>query len=144
MMLWNELREFEPSVLKETIEMFLVIVKSEVAQSYPTLCDPVDCSPPGSSVHGILQARILERVAISVVKVKYTFSKDCCDYFIRMGCGRSKDWNQGEFQRNTAVAWVTADGHLGLRECWWRWRERPGAGCWQADVAEKREVLLCL
>ena len=30
-----------------------------------TLCDPMDCSPPGSSVHGILQARILERVAIS-------------------------------------------------------------------------------
>ena len=30
-----------------------------------TLCDPVDCSPPGSSVHGILQTRILERVAIS-------------------------------------------------------------------------------
>ena len=37
----------------------------EVAQSFPTLCDPVDCSPPGSSVHGILQARILEWVAIS-------------------------------------------------------------------------------
>ena len=34
-----------------------------VAQSYPTLCDPTDCSPPGSSVHGILQARILEWVA---------------------------------------------------------------------------------
>ena len=30
-----------------------------------TLCDPMDCSPPGSSVHGILQARILEWVAIS-------------------------------------------------------------------------------
>ena len=29
------------------------------------LCDPMDCSPPGSSVHGISQARILERVAIS-------------------------------------------------------------------------------
>ena len=27
-----------------------------VAQSYPTLCDPLDCSPPGSSVHGIFQA----------------------------------------------------------------------------------------
>ena len=40
-------------------------VKSEVAQLCPTLCDPVDCSPPGSSVHGILQARILEWVAIS-------------------------------------------------------------------------------
>ena len=39
--------------------------ESEVAQSCPTLCDPVDCSLPGSSVHGILQARILEWVAIS-------------------------------------------------------------------------------
>ena len=38
---------------------------SEVAQSCPTLCDPVECSPPGSSVHGTLQARILEWVAIS-------------------------------------------------------------------------------
>ena len=33
--------------------------------SCPTLCDPMDCSPSGSSVHGILQARILEMVAIS-------------------------------------------------------------------------------
>ena len=35
-----------------------------VAQSYPTLFDPMDCSPPGSSAHGILQARIVEWVAI--------------------------------------------------------------------------------
>ena len=35
-----------------------------VAQSCPTLCDPMDWSPPGSSVHGILQARILEWVVI--------------------------------------------------------------------------------
>ena len=34
------------------------------ARSCPTLCDPMDCSPPGSSGHGILQARILEWVAI--------------------------------------------------------------------------------
>ena len=39
--------------------------EGEVAQSCLTLCDPVDCSPPGSSVHGILQARILEWVTIS-------------------------------------------------------------------------------
>ena len=38
--------------------------ESEFAQSCPTLCDPVDCSPPGSSVHGILQARVLVWVAI--------------------------------------------------------------------------------
>ena len=37
----------------------------EVAQSCPTLCDPMDCSPPGSSVHGILQARILEWLPFS-------------------------------------------------------------------------------
>ena len=34
-------------------------------QSCPTLCDPIDGSPPGSSVHGILQARVLEWVAVS-------------------------------------------------------------------------------
>ena len=41
------------------------IIPSEVAQSCPTLRNPVDCSLPGSSLHGILQARILEWVAIS-------------------------------------------------------------------------------
>ena len=40
-------------------------VKVLVTQSCPTLCNPMDCSWPGSSVHGILQARILERVAVS-------------------------------------------------------------------------------
>ena len=39
-------------------------VKVFVAQSYPTVCDLMDCSPPGSSVHGILQATILECIAI--------------------------------------------------------------------------------
>ena len=41
------------------------IVLCLVAQSCPTVCDPMDYSPPGSSVRGILQARILEWVAIS-------------------------------------------------------------------------------
>ena len=39
--------------------------ESEVAQSCPTLCDLMDFSLPGSSLHGILQARVLEWVAIS-------------------------------------------------------------------------------
>ena len=39
--------------------------ESEVAQSCPTLSDPMDCSPPGSSVCGILQARVLEWGAIA-------------------------------------------------------------------------------
>ena len=49
-----------------------------VAQSCPTLCYSMDCSPPGSSVHGILQARILEWVAI-------TFSR---------GSSWPRDWTQ--------------------------------------------------
>ena len=43
-------------------------VEKLVAQSCPTLCNPMDCSPPDSSVHGILQARILEWVAIPFFK----------------------------------------------------------------------------
>ena len=39
--------------------------ESEVVQSCPTLCDPMDCSPPVSSVHVIFQARVLECIAIS-------------------------------------------------------------------------------
>ena len=39
--------------------------ESEVAQSCPTSNDPMDCSPPGSSIHGIFQARVLEWGAIA-------------------------------------------------------------------------------
>ena len=39
-------------------------VKSDVAQSCPALCNLMDCSLPGSSIHGIFQARVLEWVAI--------------------------------------------------------------------------------
>jgi len=39
--------------------------ESEDARSCQTLCDPIDCSPPASSIHGIFQARVLEWVAIS-------------------------------------------------------------------------------
>ena len=38
--------------------------REKITQSCPTLCDPMDCSLPGSSIHGIFQARILEWVAI--------------------------------------------------------------------------------
>ena len=51
---------------------------SSVAQSCPTLCNPKDCSLPGSSVHGIFQARVLEWVAIS-------FSRDLPNPGIKPG-----------------------------------------------------------
>ena len=43
--------------------------ESEVAQACPTLSDPMDCSPPGSSVHGIFQARALEWGAIAFSEI---------------------------------------------------------------------------
>ena len=45
--------------------------ESEVAQSCPTLSDPMDCSPPDSSVHGIFQATVLEWGAIAFSSWKY-------------------------------------------------------------------------
>ena len=50
----------------------MIVVKVLVTQSCLTFCDPMDCSPPGSSVHWILQARILEWIAI-------LFSRDLLD-----------------------------------------------------------------
>ena len=67
---WWECKLVQP--LWKTVETFLKKLKMKlscavlclVAQSCPTLCKPMDSSPPGSSVHGILQARILEWVAL--------------------------------------------------------------------------------
>ena len=55
--------------------------ESEVAQSGLTLSDPMDCSPPGSSIHGIPQARVLEWVAIA-------FSFDSKISIIRQDLGK--------------------------------------------------------
>ena len=48
----------------EASPLCLLCVCAKLLQSCPTLCDPMDCSPPGSCVHGILQAKILKWVAI--------------------------------------------------------------------------------
>ena len=53
------------SLLADDMIIHMKNFKSEVPQSCLTLCDPMDCSLPGSSVHGIFQARVLEWVAIS-------------------------------------------------------------------------------
>ena len=53
---------------RNTFETYKVYI-SEVAQSCPTLCDLMEYSLPGSSLHGILQARVLEWVAISFSRV---------------------------------------------------------------------------
>ena len=53
------------------VKKTLLLMCAQSLQLCPTLCDPIDCSPPGSSVHGSLQARILEWVAISSSRVSF-------------------------------------------------------------------------
>ena len=77
-------------------------------KSCPTLCDPVDCSPPGSSVHGIFQTRILEWVAIS---------------FFR-GFSQSRD--------QTCVSWVSCVG----RQILYHWAtQKPNLECTQCSIS---------
>ena len=53
------------SHLSNNLQVKLQAVTCMQAQLYPAFCEPIDCSPPGSCVHGISQARILQRVVIS-------------------------------------------------------------------------------
>ena len=77
--------------------------ESEVTQSCPTLRDPMDCSPPGSSIHGIFQARALEWGAI-------TFSVSCAILKIKIIiiCGLL-----------TAFACLAVDVRSSCRITWW-------------------------
>ena len=59
------LQEHTGVVCHFLLQCMKVKSKSEVAQSCLTLSDPMDCSPPGSSIHGIFQARVLEWGAIA-------------------------------------------------------------------------------
>ena len=72
--------------------IFCVCAKS--LQLCPTLCNPMDCSLPGSSVHGILQARILERVSIS-------FSR---------GSSQPRNWTPSLMSPALAVWFFTTSG----------------------------------
>ena len=61
------------------LQCMKVKTESEVAQSCLTLCDPMDCSPPGSSTHGIFQARVLEwgAIAFSSANPKHPILPPC-------------------------------------------------------------------
>ena len=62
------LNESSLYIWKITLHSSVYCIQTHAAkslQSCPTLCNPVDCSLPGSSVHGIFQARVLEQVAIA-------------------------------------------------------------------------------
>ena len=58
------LRKKDPSGLLSQFFFFFFCMHAKLVQFSPALCDPMDCNPPGSTVHGNLQARILEWVAL--------------------------------------------------------------------------------
>ena len=83
------LHSFSQRVIKSILlyknDALKVEVKVLVAQSCPVLFDPMHCSPPHSSVHGILQARILEWVAIPFSRVSSQPRHSTCFSFIVCG-----------------------------------------------------------
>ena len=97
MLIW-----FRPWAKKLPQYKVLPLVKELVPQSYPTFWDPLDCSLPGSSVHGILQARMLECLGIS-------FS-------------RGSSWSRDQTQTSCTVGrfftvWDTKEAYVLPREC---------------------------
>ena len=80
--------------------------ESEVTQSYPTLSDPMDCSLPGSSIHGIFQARVLEWGAIAFSLNALVFIKI---YFVALVFLYSKQ------ERSNAILKIVLWGNFHLR-----------------------------
>ena len=92
--------------------MYWEEVKVKVAQSCPTLWDPMDCRLPGSSVHGILQARILEWVAIPFCR------------------GSSQPRNQTQVSHIAGeffTIWATREAHWEERKKIILWEEKKNA-----------------
>ena len=91
--------------------------ESEVAQSCPTLCDPMDCSLPGSSVHGISQARVLEWGAIAFSRKDQRATQLCEDKEIeckqvQLGAVGTGAWEpQVPKTREAPVASLSPWGH---------------------------------
>ena len=75
--------------------------ESEEAQSCSTLRDPMDCSPPGSSIHGIFQARVLEWVAIALVCLEALIYR----YYISVPNG---EW---PYELHGKKPWTSFDPH---------------------------------
>ena len=92
-----------------------------VAQSCLTLCNPIDCSPPGPSVYGILQARTLEWVAISFSKRNYRkketkVAQSCLTLCNPIDCSLPGSSIHGIFQARV-LEWIAISFSRTLEEC---------------------------
>ena len=107
---WHHLRKSDTNTKSVTLNKKIqpvgvmiwkqsIRLKVKVARSCPTLCDPMDCSPPGSSVHGILQARIPKWAAISLSR----------------GSSWPRDWTQVSYIAGRFFTiWATKEAYFQL------------------------------
>ena len=104
-----------------------VVVVVLVAQSCPTFCNPMDCSPPGSSVHGILQAIILKWVALSFSRGssqprdQIQVSHTACRFFTIWACVRVYTLKAMATHSNTLalqITWMEEPGRLQSMGSW--------------------------
>ena len=87
------------------VESFAILgflsCESEVAQSCPILCYPIDCSLSGSSVHGIFQARVLEWIAVSFsrnrIRVSHIAGRHYTVWAARWAQGKIVSWKSASF-----------------------------------------------
>ena len=103
--------------------LFWITKENEVAHLCLTLCDPMDCSLPGSSVHGIFQARVLEWIAIS-------FSR---------GSSRPRDWTKiSRIAGRPFTIWATREAKSSLIWnyfiCKWLMPDFPGGSDGKVSV----------
>ena len=141
--------EHSTTTSKNLDELHVYVFMSLVAQLCPTLCDPMDCSPPGSSVHGILQARIWEWVAISFsrgssqardqTQVSHTEGRFFTDWATRetqISCinikKKKKLWSKEYVLCNSTYIKFKNRGLA-----WWEW----GWGRMEEDMKETSKVI---
>ena len=97
--------------------------ENEVAQSCPTLRDPMDCSLPGSSAHGIFQARVLEWGAIAFSHLSALVNSKSPE---RCPERESTDWTSGhQFSPEIKIGYFDPDQERGSSAGGWS-RSRPG------------------
>ena len=105
-----------------------MLCRAKLLQSHPTLCDPMDCSPPGSSVHWVSQARILEWVAISFSRGSSQFRNQT--HVSCIACRFFTDWTTREAALYSLVisiwVWISLKNSLnwatpssGVYGCFW-------------------------
>ena len=104
-------------------------VHAKSLQSCPILCDPMDCSPPDSSVHGVLQARILEWVAMP-------FSRESSQPRGQTSLLRLLYWQAGSLSlAPPGSPWIQNVSFL--LSTW-----TPCRGCWRPAVASAHDLTL--